>query len=92
MLISAKVRISFTGEPKAQKLCHCTDCKKISGGSYSNNIIVAEGDFKLESGMLIDDILKCFLVIVYGRRALSMTDNVIHRQAKINQQDRRYRQ
>ncbi|KAF7872225.1 hypothetical protein EAF04_003150 [Stromatinia cepivora] len=44
------IRISFTGEPDAHLLCHCNDCRKISGASYSDNIVLHEGQFKLESG------------------------------------------
>ncbi|RDW88102.1 hypothetical protein BP6252_00134 [Coleophoma cylindrospora] len=45
-----KIRLSFTGEPAAHLLCHCLDCRKISGGHYSDNIIVTDENFKLESG------------------------------------------
>ncbi|ATZ46770.1 hypothetical protein BCIN_02g01330 [Botrytis cinerea B05.10] len=44
------IRISYTGEPGAHLLCHCTDCRKITGATYSNNIVLPEGQFKLESG------------------------------------------
>lgn len=43
--------MSYSGEPNAHALCHCLDCRKISGSSYSNNVIVPEANFKLESGM-----------------------------------------
>ncbi|PMD13866.1 hypothetical protein NA56DRAFT_584741 [Hyaloscypha hepaticicola] len=45
-----KIRVSFTGEPNAKALCHCLDCRKISGATFSNNLIVPEDNFKLESG------------------------------------------
>ncbi|TVY84883.1 hypothetical protein LSUE1_G001075 [Lachnellula suecica] len=45
-----KVRVNYTGEPNAHVLCHCLDCRKISGSAYSNNIIVPDGNFKLVSG------------------------------------------
>ena len=45
-----QIRVNYTGEPNAHVLCHCLDCRKISGSSYSNNIVVPEGNFKLESG------------------------------------------
>ncbi|ATZ46769.1 hypothetical protein BCIN_02g01330 [Botrytis cinerea B05.10] len=45
------IRISYTGEPGAHLLCHCTDCRKITGATYSNNIVLPEGQFKLESGI-----------------------------------------
>jgi hypothetical protein len=34
----------------AQALCHCSDCRKISGGNYSNNIVVPSENFKILSG------------------------------------------
>ena len=36
--------------PRAQALCHCSDCRKISGGNYSNNIVVPVSNFSLVSG------------------------------------------
>ncbi|KAG9233134.1 Mss4-like protein [Amylocarpus encephaloides] len=45
-----KVRLQYSGEPNAHVLCHCLDCRKISGGSYSNNIVVPEDNFKLLAG------------------------------------------
>ena len=52
MLISiCKIRVSYTGEPNVHALCHCLDCRKISGSTYSNNLVVPENNFKLESGM-----------------------------------------
>ncbi|KAG4430049.1 hypothetical protein IFR05_014472 [Cadophora sp. M221] len=43
-----KIRVNFTGKPNAHLLCHCLDCRKISGGNYSNNVVVPEGSFKCE--------------------------------------------
>lgn len=43
-----QIRVNFTGEPNAHLLCHCLDCRKIGGASYSNNIVVPEDAFKLE--------------------------------------------
>ncbi|KAK5245181.1 hypothetical protein LTR16_007381, partial [Cryomyces antarcticus] len=31
-------------------LCHCTDCRKISGSTYSTNILVPEDGFEVTSG------------------------------------------
>ncbi|EPE36225.1 Mss4-like protein [Glarea lozoyensis ATCC 20868] len=45
-----KIRISYTGEPGTHVLCHCLDCRKISGSSYGNNIVVPENNFKLLQG------------------------------------------
>ncbi|KAI1406132.1 Mss4-like protein [Hypoxylon fuscum] len=44
------VRISYEGEPVAKAVCHCLDCRKISGSTYSTNLIVPGAGFKLLSG------------------------------------------
>jgi len=44
------IKIEYTGEPEMTALCHCTDCRKISGGNYSNNFIVASQNFKVTAG------------------------------------------
>ncbi|CZT11904.1 related to DUF636 domain protein [Rhynchosporium agropyri] len=43
-----KIRVNFDGEPNAHLLCHCLDCRKIGGASYSNNLVVPEDTFKVE--------------------------------------------
>ncbi|GAW20304.1 hypothetical protein EKO27_g11281 [Xylaria grammica] len=45
-----KVRYSVEGEPLGKALCHCLDCRKITGSTYSTNIIVGGSGFKLLSG------------------------------------------
>lgn len=35
-----------------QALCHCGDCKKISGSTFSNNVVVQTDGFKNVSGRL----------------------------------------
>lgn len=45
-----KIRLSYTGEPNDYALCHCLDCRKIGGASYSNNLTIPEQNFKLHSG------------------------------------------
>jgi len=44
------VRLNYTGEPSAKALCHCTDCKKITGSSYSTNIVIPSEGFEVTSG------------------------------------------
>jgi len=39
------VKISYTGTPIAQGLCHCWDCRKLSGSTYSTNVIVPADGF-----------------------------------------------
>lgn len=43
--------MSYSGEPNAHVLCHCLDCRKISGSTYSNNLVVPENNFKIVSGI-----------------------------------------
>ncbi|KAI0812866.1 Mss4-like protein [Xylaria sp. FL0064] len=45
-----KVRYSIEGEPLGKALCHCLDCRKITGSTYSTNIIVSGPNFKVTSG------------------------------------------
>jgi hypothetical protein len=45
--------VNFSGEPVAHLLCHCLDCRKITGATYSNNLLLPEEHFKLESGMFV---------------------------------------
>ncbi|KAI9652421.1 MAG: hypothetical protein M1831_006830 [Alyxoria varia] len=49
--LCGKVRIKSTGEVLAKALCHCADCRKISGSTYSTNIIVAGDGFSVTKGM-----------------------------------------
>ncbi|KAI0442759.1 Mss4-like protein [Xylaria telfairii] len=45
-----KVRYTVEGQPLGKALCHCYDCRKITGSTYSTNIIVGGPSFKLVSG------------------------------------------
>lgn len=44
------VKVEYEGEPAMTALCHCSDCRHISGGNYSNNIVVPSSNFKVTSG------------------------------------------
>ncbi|KAF1977297.1 DUF636 domain protein [Bimuria novae-zelandiae CBS 107.79] len=44
------VRYSVEGEPVGKALCHCADCRKISGSTYSTNAIFPGNQFKLTQG------------------------------------------
>ncbi|OJD29179.1 glutathione-dependent formaldehyde-activating protein [Diplodia corticola] len=44
------IKISYSGEPANQATCHCLDCRKISGSTYSTNLIVSEDGFKVTQG------------------------------------------
>ncbi|KAF2767351.1 hypothetical protein EJ03DRAFT_315958 [Teratosphaeria nubilosa] len=45
-----KVRMRYTDDIAGTALCHCADCRKISGGAYSTNIIVPGEGFEVTSG------------------------------------------
>ncbi|KAJ4295627.1 hypothetical protein N0V90_007640 [Kalmusia sp. IMI 367209] len=44
------VRYTVEGEPAGKALCHCKDCRKITGSTYSTNAIFPDGQFKLAQG------------------------------------------
>lgn len=48
--LCGNVRYSVEGEPITKALCHCSDCKKISGSTYSTNAIYPESGFKVLKG------------------------------------------
>ncbi|KAI4849540.1 hypothetical protein E4T44_03287 [Aureobasidium sp. EXF-8845] len=45
-----KITFSYEGKPANSAICHCTDCRKISGSAFSTNIIVPTSSFSLTSG------------------------------------------
>ncbi|KAJ8110401.1 hypothetical protein ONZ43_g5879 [Nemania bipapillata] len=49
--LCGKITYSVEGEPLVKALCHCLDCRKITGSTYSTNLIVAGPNFKLLSGV-----------------------------------------
>jgi len=44
------VRYEAGGESEASILCHCYDCRKIGGSTYSSNSIFPEDQFKITKG------------------------------------------
>ncbi|KAF2193709.1 hypothetical protein K469DRAFT_712491 [Zopfia rhizophila CBS 207.26] len=48
--ICGNVRYNIEGEPVMKALCHCLDCRKISGSTYSTNAIYQKDNFKLLKG------------------------------------------
>merc|ERR1712032_1072585 len=44
------VRYTVEGDPVMKALCHCVDCRKITGSTYSTNSIYPEGGFKVTQG------------------------------------------
>jgi len=50
-LISHPIPTPTNSLPSPQALCHCLDCRKISGSTYSTNIIVPADGFSVTSGV-----------------------------------------
>lgn len=48
---TASDEIKPNSDPSYQGLCHCDDCKKISGGAYSVNVVVPDKDFEASGPM-----------------------------------------
>ncbi|KAL1746740.1 Mss4-like protein, partial [Schizophyllum fasciatum] len=44
------VRIVYTGKPVTKGLCHCLDCRKISGTAFSTNLLFPSTAITLHSG------------------------------------------
>ncbi|TRM58527.1 Mss4-like protein [Schizophyllum amplum] len=44
------VRYSFTGEPVGKAICHCLNCRKISGTAYSTNVLIPADAFTVTAG------------------------------------------
>jgi hypothetical protein len=49
-LLSKRTRPQDSELTARQALCHCADCRKISGGNYSNNFLVPSEKFKVVEG------------------------------------------
>ena len=43
------VRYSYNGRPLAANACHCSDCKKLSGGSHIQMLIADSAAFEYEA-------------------------------------------
>ncbi|KAL4913983.1 Mss4-like protein [Aspergillus aurantiobrunneus] len=41
------IRIEYVGQPIASGLCHCNDCRKLTGALYSYSIIINRADLKI---------------------------------------------
>ncbi|KAH6638469.1 DUF636 domain protein [Boeremia exigua] len=44
------IHIRSTGEIQAKALCHCLDCRKITGSAFSTNFIVPNEGFSVTKG------------------------------------------
>ncbi|KAF2196139.1 DUF636 domain protein [Delitschia confertaspora ATCC 74209] len=45
-----KLRYSVSGEPSFKAICHCLDCRKVTGSTFSTNVVYPEDQFKVTSG------------------------------------------
>ncbi|KAH7082951.1 Mss4-like protein [Paraphoma chrysanthemicola] len=48
--VCGNVRYEVQGNSEASILCHCSDCRKISGSTYSSNSIFSDEGFKVSQG------------------------------------------
>lgn len=48
--VCGSIRVVYDGTLHSKALCHCSDCRKISGGAYSVNLLVPTSALVLESG------------------------------------------
>jgi len=48
--ICGNVRYEVQGDSGASILCHCVDCRKISGGAFSANSVFSDEGFKVTQG------------------------------------------
>lgn len=50
------LRYVLKGEPRAAAICHCTHCQKLSGSSFSFNLVMREADYEQsgESKVYVD--------------------------------------
>ncbi|KAI9368040.1 Mss4-like protein [Aspergillus egyptiacus] len=45
-----KIRIKYNGQPLTSALCHCLDCRKLTGSPYTYNYVVRSADLEIASG------------------------------------------
>ncbi|KAK2755737.1 hypothetical protein FQN54_005887 [Arachnomyces sp. PD_36] len=45
-----KIRIEYSGQPITTGICHCYDCRKLTGTLHSYNFVIKTADLKLTSG------------------------------------------
>ncbi|KAF2735335.1 hypothetical protein EJ04DRAFT_522963 [Polyplosphaeria fusca] len=48
--VCGNIRYSIEGDAVKKALCHCLDCRKISGSTYSTNAIYQDSGFKVLQG------------------------------------------
>ncbi|KAJ5674544.1 uncharacterized protein N7477_004478 [Penicillium maclennaniae] len=41
------IRIEYSGQPLTTGFCHCSDCRKLTGGLYTYNFVVKYADLKI---------------------------------------------
>ncbi|PTB44630.1 hypothetical protein M441DRAFT_131580 [Trichoderma asperellum CBS 433.97] len=48
--LCGNIRYMYSAEPTMKVLCHCSDCRKISGSNYSVNLLIPEAAFQVTTG------------------------------------------
>ncbi|CAG9996023.1 unnamed protein product [Clonostachys byssicola] len=48
--LCGKIRIAYYGEPNSKVICHCTDCRKISGSTYGVDLLIPTDRFFVTAG------------------------------------------
>ncbi|EYE96829.1 GFA family protein [Aspergillus ruber CBS 135680] len=46
-----KVRIKYNGQPLASGLCHCLDCRKLTGALYTYNYVVRSAELDISGSL-----------------------------------------
>ncbi|KAL3457419.1 Mss4-like protein [Aspergillus heterothallicus] len=41
------IRVEYTGEPLKSALCHCNDCRKITGSAFTYNFVVLKSQLQI---------------------------------------------
>ncbi|KAM0755313.1 hypothetical protein T439DRAFT_351111 [Meredithblackwellia eburnea MCA 4105] len=49
---SIQVSVAATDFPASSVLCHCTNCRKAGGSTYSTNLVVPTAKIRVEKGSL----------------------------------------
>lgn len=48
--LCGEIRYEVTGEPVRTQICHCNDCRKVTGSSFATNVFVNSDDLKITTG------------------------------------------
>jgi len=50
--LCGNVKVSYQGEPAGKALCHCLDCRKITGSTFSTNFMIPADQFHVDAGQV----------------------------------------